>query len=105
MVRACLQKIVLSILLSLITLPWAVSAEVAPVYQRDRGNNHSGGPWRHPGGYQFGFGYFGFPPQVYGGNWYQRPYPTHLDFFRLRSAPPAEVLGYPCIVDDENQEP
>lgn len=97
-----LRNVFLSVLLTLQLVPMAVGEEVAPVYQRDRGFPQAGSNWGFPGGYPFGIGYgFGFPPQVYGGSWYQRPYPYHLDYFRWRySTPPVEVNAAPCVVDE-----
>lgn len=63
-----------------------------PVYQRGRhptGNMYFGGHrfpgygW-HQGGWNF------YSPQIYG-NWYQRPYPYHLDYHQLRSRMPIQI--------------
>jgi len=64
-----------------------------PVYQRHRGGAGYGGQ----AAYGFSPGYFpGYPPLGLGyyqqpsyGDWFTRPYPTHLDYFRLRSRMPA----------------
>ncbi|MBX3432778.1 MAG: hypothetical protein KF847_05625 [Pirellulales bacterium] len=76
---------------------------VAPVYQRQRvvsayAAMPAGGGWDHPGhapwpgvGWGFGFG----PQMVFGGSWYQRPYPSHLDYDRVRRQSPASPLC-PC---------
>ena len=75
----------------------AAANEGGPTYQRMRhgsaagyrGGFHGGGGFHHPGFY----GGFYQPPVIFG-TWYQRPYPTHLDFFRLRgSRSPAVPLG------------
>ena len=59
-------------------------AEDGAVYMRKR--DHGG--WQgHYGGYGYGQPFYGgyyYPQPVYG-SWYARPYPTHLDYFRLRS--------------------
>lgn len=96
-----LRNVLLSILLVLLTIPMAVGEEAAPVYQRGRGHHQGGGRWGGPGGYPYGYGFYGFPPQIYGGSWYQRPYPYHLDYFRWRySTPPVESGVAPCVVDE-----
>jgi len=49
------------------------------------------------GGYHPGYGY-GFNPYtpVITGNWYQRPYPHHFDYYRMRySAPPTAPQEIP----------
>jgi hypothetical protein len=69
----------------------ALAAE-GPVYQRQR---HDGGRFGGFGGYSYGQPYYGgfySPPTIYG-SYYTRPYPTHLDYFRLRGTP---VPDCPC---------
>jgi hypothetical protein len=60
-----------------------------------------GGPW---GGGGWGWGYPGFynpwvAPQVYGGTWYQRPYPDHLIYNNVRSGMP--IAPAACGLADE----
>lgn len=99
------RKIALCFSLSLLLLPLAVGEEVAPVYQRGRDHHQGGATWPYPGGFPATFGYYGFSPQIYAGSWYQRPYPYHLDYFRLRSSsPPAESSGCPCVADGDPNE-
>jgi hypothetical protein len=61
-------------------------AEDGAVYMRKR--DHGG--WQgHYGGYSYGQPFYGgyyYQPPIYG-SWYARPYPTHLDYFRLRGTP------------------
>ncbi len=49
--------------------------------KRDHGGWHGGHGYAQP----FYGGYY-YPPPIYG-SWYARPYPTHLDYFRLRGTP------------------
>jgi hypothetical protein len=90
-----------------------------PAYQRSRGGWQGGGGSYHGGspnhhyppnrqhGKHFGHGGKGYqPPQVSGG-FFQRPYPYHLDYYRMRwggsyapyfgnlYGPPDVVLGAP----------
>lgn len=65
------------------------------VYQRQRQQQRMQDGWQGYGGNFYGNpyygGYFGgyyYQPQIYG-SWYARPYPTHLDYFRLRSRTPS----------------
>lgn len=67
-------------------------AEDGDVYMRKRGH---GGEYGGFGGYGYGQPFYGgyfYPPVVYG-SFYARPYPTHLDYFRLRGGP---VDNCPC---------
>lgn len=70
-------------------------------YQRTRshsGGHHSGGFYRGGGvGYPgfWGPGFWYNPPIVVG-SYYQRPYPTHLDYFRLRQRTPLVVPQASC---------
>jgi hypothetical protein len=66
-----------------------------PVYERHR--QHGGGYGGHYGGggfygQPFYGGYF-YQPPIYG-SWYARPYPTHLDYFRLRGT---SMVNHPCM--------
>lgn len=71
-------------------------------YQRSRHSSgaHHGGGYRHPGGWgwgQPGWGWGGFyNPPIVVGSYYQRPHPTHLDFFRLRQRTPLVVPQAYC---------
>jgi len=65
------------------------SSQSHPVYQRQR--QHSTQRYRgHRSRGNFARGGYGaysplfFYPPTFFGSWYQRPYPTHLDYFRLR---------------------
>lgn len=68
--------------------------------------------WSVRGGYAWGPGFAGHPSYgffggAYGagfsyGNWYQRPYPTHLDYFRLRQGGAWTPAECPCL--DAGQE-
>ncbi len=65
----------------------ALAGEGGPTYQRNRshGNRgfHGGGFYGQP---NFGYGGYGgfFAPPIVVGSYYQRPYPSHFDYFRLR---------------------
>ena len=79
-----------------------VRAVDAPVYQRDReiafvnaghgGHGHHGG-----GGYGGSFGY-GMPyAYPWFATWYERPYPYHFDYYRMRySSPPIQQIAPEC---------
>ncbi len=95
-----IAKSLLAALLIAGTLPLAKGNDMPPVYQRGRGHHHGNYPWHYPGGYPFNYGFFGFPPQFYAGSWYQRPYPTHLDYFRLQAPAPMPPYGYPCVENE-----
>ncbi len=65
------------------------------VYQRQRIH---GGRQGYQGGNFYGHSYYGgyyYQPQVYG-SWYARPYPTHLDYFRLRFRTPPMTPPVEC---------
>ncbi len=86
----------------------AVSAVDAPVYQRNREiafvNGYHGGHGHLGGGGYGGYTVFGIPygnpwfaPQVYAGTWYERPYPYHFDYYRMRySSPPIQEIAPDC---------
>jgi hypothetical protein len=90
-----------ALLMSASTSAWA--NEEGGTYQRQRMNGGHRG--YHAGGYGGGFnggnpwwgGGFYQPTVV--GNWYQRPYPHHFDYFRGRyNGPPAPTpVDYPCV--------
>ncbi len=68
------------------------------VYQRQRQRQRmQGGRHGYHGGNFYGHPFYGgfYQPQVYG-SWYARPYPTHLDYFRLRSRPQSLVPPVYC---------
>jgi hypothetical protein len=60
------------------------SREVSFVHGGGHGHHGGGGNW---GGGQWGGGFYNpwFGTQFYAGTWYQRPYPSHLDFNNVRS--------------------
>ncbi len=72
---------------------------------------HGGAGGRHGyhGGNFYGNSYYGgyytgyYSLQPVYGSWYARPYPTHLDYFRLRSRIPPMVppVNYPCVESPE----
>ena len=67
------------------------------VYQRQR-QRMQGGRHGFHGGNFYGHPYYGgyyYPQPVYG-SWYARPYPTHLDYFRLRSRTPPMTPPVDC---------
>lgn len=81
-------------------LPMASPAsanEEGGTYQRQR---IQGGRHGFHGGHHYGHPFYGgyYYPQVYG-SWYARPYPTHLDYFRLRSRTPPMTppVDCPCV--------
>ena len=92
----------LCLILTMATAP-AVANEGGATYQRNRASamgRQRGGGWHGHGGAGWGYGGWGYggfyqPPAVYG-SWYQRPYPTHLDFFRLRQRTPLPVPHVEC---------
>ena len=76
------------------------------VYQRQRQRQRmQGGRHGYHGGNFYGNPFYGgyypgyFYQQPFYGSWYARPYPTHLDYFRLRSRTPptAPPVDYPCV--------
>lgn len=79
-------------------------------YMRNRGHGGWHGGY---GGYGYGYGYgqpfyggYYYPPPIYG-SFYARPYPTHLDYFRLRGTP---IPACPCtevtpFVPDQSPAP
>jgi hypothetical protein len=102
LLRICIAVLVASCVSNI------VRAVDAPVYQRDReiafvnaghgGHGHHGG-----GGYGGSLGYgvpYAYPwiaPQVYAGTWYERPYPYHFDYYRMRySSPPIQQIAPEC---------
>ncbi len=78
------------------------------VYQRQR-QRMQGGRHGYHGGNFYGNPFYGgyypgnFYQQPFYGSWYARPYPTHLDYFRLRSRIPPTMppVGYPCVESPE----
>ena len=100
--RICFMAIVVSCMSSIIR------ADDAPVYQRDReiafvnaghgGHGHHGGDGfgGYPGfGVPYGYPWYG--PQFYVGTWYERPYPYHFDYYRMRySSPPIQQIAPDC---------
>lgn len=78
---------------------------VPAIYQRSRDiafvngggmwGSHGGGDGHHGGGHsglgQWGGGFYnpGFGTQFYAGTWYQRPYPYHFDYYRMRYGTPS----------------
>jgi len=71
-----------------------------PIYQRHRGGAGYEGqtaygqyPWHYPGYPYYGSWYY---PQTSYGNWFTRPYPTHLDYFGLRRQAPPLTPDCPC---------
>jgi len=102
-------------LVGLLQLPVAADGETSPVYQRQRtaygnhawagGNYAAGAPMGViPGGAVVGYPWPVFTPPV-AGSWYQRPYPEHMEYFRLIQQAPAQVPGSPncfCISSDHD---
>jgi len=87
----------------------AQASEEEPVYQRHRGGGEYNGqaaygsyPGYFPGYPAYGFGFY---QQSFSGDWFTRPYPTHLDYFRLRSRMPATPLSSPDCPCAEQQSP
>jgi hypothetical protein len=94
-------------------VPSIICAVEAPVYQRDRdiafvnagygGHGHHGGG-RYGGSFGYGvpYGYPWFAPQVFAGTWYERPYPYHFDYYRMRySSPPIQQIVPDCPCAEE----
>lgn len=80
-------------------------ANEGPVYQRHRGsaaygypsdNGHSWNPPGSPYGFQGLYGFQGFYQQPIAGSWFERPYPQHLDYHRLRHRSPPPAQDCPC---------
>ena len=96
--RAVLLSICL--LVTLAAAP-AMANEGGATYQRSRhgarGGHQGGGFYGQAYGGYGGWGFPGYyqPPTVFG-SWYQRPYPTHLDFFRLRQRTPQYTPQFDC---------
>ena len=73
------------------------------VYQRQRQRQRMhGGRHGYYGGNFYGQPYYGgyygdyyYQQPIYG-SWYARPYPTHLDYFRLRSRTPPMTPPVDC---------
>ncbi|MCH8839845.1 MAG: hypothetical protein IH831_04050 [Planctomycetes bacterium] len=93
-----------ALLLPVATLASANEGGGDGVYQRQRthggagGAGGAGGRHGYYGGNFYGNSYYGgyyYQPPVYG-SWYARPYPTHLDYFRLRSRTPPMVPPVDC---------
>lgn len=73
---------------------WAMGQ--SPVYLRDRQTVDGRGAWRAvppgplgPNGWYYPGGWYA--PQTYAGSWYQRPYPSHFDYYRWRYQTPTEA--------------
>lgn len=83
----------------LLCAPTLASAfEGGGVYQRQR--MHGGGRGFYGGGF-YGYPYYGgyyYQQPIYG-SWYTRPYPTHLDYFRLRERTPLETPPCPEVFE------
>jgi hypothetical protein len=112
------RRIAISFLLTLVAcISQNMSAQEAQpaVYQRvstqaeitraswahQGGGLWSGGNWGSGG---WGWGSPGFynpwmAPQVFGGTWYQRPYPDHLIYNNVRSRPPLQAICLSCEPD------
>ena len=75
-------------------------ANEGPVYQRHRSSaaygyaTGSGVPRYFPGYPIPGYPVVGYYQQPYSGYWFQRPYPYHLDYRRVRSRMPTPAC--PC---------
>lgn len=74
------------------------------VYQRQRMH---GGRHGYRGGNFYGHSYYGgyYAPQSIYGSWYARPYPTHLDYFRLRYRTPPTVPPMDCPCAEAAPQP
>ena len=80
-----------------------VLAEGEPAtYQRQRGRQPQSGRggrqmpgWQHPG-YGWSSYWGGNFGHAYAGNWYQRPYPYHFDFYRGRFDGPPMGMNQPA---------
>ena len=78
-----------------------VHAQEAPAYQRSRDVafvNYVGGHGHHGGGYGYG-GFYNpwFASQIFAGTWYERPYPHHFDYYRMRyGTPPLQQIAPDC---------
>jgi hypothetical protein len=94
-------RLVLQLCLAIVPINLAADlrAQEAPAYQRNRDVafvNHGGGHGHHGGGYG-GFYSPWFTPQYFSGTWYERPYPYHFDYYRMRyGTPPAQQTALDC---------
>ena len=81
----------LCLITCLVLFAGSAFAQEGLTYMRTR--EHVG--WQGHGGFGYGQPFYGnyYSSPFVVGSWYARPYPTHLDYFRLRGTP---VYDYPC---------